>query len=289
MNCSGFENILADFEEGKLPSRDQLAAQRHLSECARCRRLLDVVRGSVDIQPEGFRDEFARSILECTSGPVCPAIESRLCSFVDRVLNEEESQLVALHLEHCSECRPLASVLEELSDVLPAMSDVQPDEKFAGEIVGLTSGRRSYRRSLGTKLVTWWNAMVRRPRFALEAAYTGTLVLVLLFSVPFLPFRSFAVSIMPGLIQPAAGHIAELSQSAKVPVKDELTTIELAGATNFRAVSKWLGNLGQECAQKSVSAAEASLQSIRKWQRKQASTFASIWTRCSSRISWPAK
>jgi anti-sigma factor RsiW len=285
MDCSGFENILADFQEGKLSPHEQSASERHLEECARCRRLLDIVCGNLDILPAGARDEFARSILEYTSGPVCGGIESRLCSFVEGGLSKEQSQLVALHLEHCNDCKSIAAVLRELQDVLPTMAEIQPDESFTREVVRLTGGRRYHRGSLANRLLTWWNGMVQRPRFSLEAAYVGTLILVLLFSVPFLPFRNFATETAPAKIQPATSRLVAISENTKAPVTNGLKTIETTAALHGQAVSKFLSTLGQKCARASVSMTGTCVQGLRKWHQKETSALISIWTRWSDRIS----
>jgi anti-sigma factor RsiW len=284
MDCSGFENILADFQEGKLSPDEQSAAARHLERCPHCRQLMEIIDGSLNILPSDAQDELTRSILECTSGSVCPGIEPDLWDFVGGGLNEERSQLIALHLDHCSDCSAVAAELEELQDVLPTMAEIQPDGSFVREVVLLTDGLRSNRKKLAARFLTWWNAIVRRPSFSMEAAYVGTLAVVLLFSVPFLPFRNFGAETVPAIVQPATSRLVAISGSAKAPVTDGLKTIESTAALRGQAVSKFLSALGQDCARASVSIAGASFQGFRKWQQKEASAFVSIWTHWSSRI-----
>jgi hypothetical protein len=211
-------------------------------------------------------------------------MECDLWDFVAGELSKEQSQLIAFHLEHCSECRSMAAEIEELRDVLPTMAEIQPDESFVQDVVRLTGGRRYYRSSLANRVLTWWNGVVQRPRFPLEAAYIGTLAVVLLFSLPFLPFRNFATETVPAKIQPATSHIVAISENAKAPVTNGLKTIETTAAFHGQAVSKFLSTLGKDCARASVSMAEASYQEFRKWHQKEASVLISIWTRWSSRI-----
>lgn len=71
--CSDFEDRLGDILAGALSAADLRAAMEHRAECARCRRLMDVARGKLDLLPSGSGQVLAREVLQNTSGPACGA------------------------------------------------------------------------------------------------------------------------------------------------------------------------------------------------------------------------
>jgi len=207
MDCSRFERILADFAEGNLGARDQAVAELHLGNCRACRQLLSTAMGQIDLLPDDAADELARSILDSTSGSVCPRVESRLWDFCAGELSLEDAGLMALHLDHCPGCRSLAAALAEAQQVLPAMAEIEPDGSFTSEIVWATSGCRTCQVDFWAYFLSWLDRMIKRPHFALEAAYVGTLVLAFVFSSPFLPFWSRLSS---EAFQPSAQYLASV-------------------------------------------------------------------------------
>jgi predicted anti-sigma-YlaC factor YlaD len=272
MICSRFTRILADFLEGKLSRDDESAAEAHLGSCSDCRGFLEMARGSVDILPGNRREELTRSILECTSGPVCRRVESCLWDFVAGGAGAEDSQLIALHLDHCAGCKSLAEEFAEMQGMLPAMAQVEPGGAFTREVVSLISGVRPYRSRLRIRFLTWWNRIVYRPRFSLEAAYIGTLVIVFLFGSPFLPFRNMTFEkVSSGAIQPSTNHLLSVWAGAKAPV--------LNGLNSFQSVAKSLSNAAVNCGHLSASIADASAQGIRSWHRKESAAFRTVWQR----------
>ncbi len=284
MDCRIFEDILADFHEGRLTHDRRSDAEDHLAVCSACRRLLDIVRGDIDILPEDAREALSRSILECTSGPACPGIESQLCDFVEGSLDKDQIQLMALHMDHCSSCLAIVRQLEELRDILPSFAEIPLDDSFAREVVRLTNGQRYRRKSPATRLLAWWNALIQRPRFTLEAAYIGTLALVFLFGSPFLRFRNLTFVAVPAAMQPASVRLISLWEDAKAPLANGFNAAGFAIASSGRTASAWLGNLGQDCAHASVSLAERGVRDLKEWRRKEAEALVSIWSRWSSRI-----
>lgn len=285
MNCIRFTRILADYHEGKLSAEERSAAEEHLDECHSCRKLLEVTTGGVDILPEEMREGLTRSILDYTSGgPVCPRIESSLWEFAGGEQSAEESQLIALHLDHCAGCRSMAADLARIQAALPAMAEIDPGETFTREVVRITSGKRTYRPDLRTRLEGWWNRMVQRPRFALEAAYVCTVLLVFALS-PFLPFRDLALQTIPSkALYPSAKYIASIWMDAKAPLSIQAQKVASAAASSNRAVSATLVGLAGRSARASSYALNVSLQRIEGWNWKEAADLAGFWDRLSGWI-----
>jgi hypothetical protein len=285
MNCVRFARILADYHEGKLPAQEKAAAEEHLDECRSCRKLLEVTTGSVDILPEEMREGLTRSILHYTSGgPVCPRVESSLWEFASGEQSAEESQLIVLHLDHCAGCRAMAADLALIQEVLPAMAEIDPGETFTREVVRITSGKRTYRHDLRTRLEGWWNRLVQRPRFALEASYVCTVLLIFALS-PFLPYRDLALQTIPSkALYPSAKYVASIWMDAKAPLSIQARKVASAAASSNRAVSATLVGLAERSARVSSYALNESLQRIEGWNRKEAANLAGFWDRLSGWI-----
>jgi len=277
MNCKRFARILADFQEGKLDSGEQSAADAHLRECPTCRRLLNIARGDIDTLPEDSGDALTRSILDRTSGSACPRVESRLCEFVDGELEAEDSQLIAQHLYHCADCRSIAEDLVVLQEVLPTMAEIEPGGFFTREVIAATSAWRPYKPGLKVRLLTWWYQMVQRPRFSLEVSYIGTLVLVFAFCSPFLPFRNITFDqVSSTVIQPSSQHLLSIWADTKAPVAGRLYELSSAVSLKKTAVSQSLGSLAKSYGQQSVSIVDSQVKSIKRWGWKWASVLIAL-------------
>jgi anti-sigma factor RsiW len=191
MDCRDFEDHLDVFEAGLLPPEEQAEASEHVLACSRCRTLLALVRGESDVLEPEVGDDLALAILRRTSGAVCLEAEERLCDCVDGTLGMDDQEIVSLHLAHCPKCSRLAETLVELGQALPEMATLDPDVQFTGDVLRATAGvRRIQPRS---NLQAWWNQVMRRPRFAWEAAYVGTLLILLALGNPAMLPRASAV------------------------------------------------------------------------------------------------
>ena len=127
-------------------------------------------------------DDLTRSILKRTSGLACGRSRVYLPDFVDGKLEAGSAGLLALHLCHCSGCRALDETLRELPEAFQGMALLEPDEGFTGAVIRATVKRYSVNSML--RFRSWWDRQIRRPRFALEAAYIGTLLCLLVFGNP---------------------------------------------------------------------------------------------------------
>jgi anti-sigma factor RsiW len=127
-------------------------------------------------------DDLTNSILKRTSGPACARARAYLPDLADGKLEAGSAGLLALHLDYCSGCRALDQRLRELSETFQGMALLEPDEGFTTAVMHATVKRRSASSRL--RLKVWWGRQIRRPRFALEAAYIGTLLCVLVFGNP---------------------------------------------------------------------------------------------------------
>lgn len=224
MNCRGFERLLEPFVAGGLSIAEAEDAERHVGGCRSCAELLKLARiatpaDAAEAPPEGLVEE----VLRHTAGPACPSVESVLCDLVDGELADARAELVESHLSRCSGCRDLASVLPALASDLPSLADIRPDARFVDAVLAATLPWH-------VRLARWWRRgwprWVRRPRFAAEAAYVTTLIVVLIVSTPGSPLEA-----MPR-------RAAELARRAVVtqPGSGLWTRLEATLATRFDAL-----------------------------------------------------
>jgi anti-sigma factor RsiW len=284
MNCRRFEKMLADFQEGTLTLAERSAVDSHLEKCAACRRLLDIARGVVDIIPEDRRDGLTRSILGCTSGSVCPRVESSLWAFVRGELDRDDSQLIASHVDYCSSCRSIAGDFTMLQEALPAFAEIEPGESFTQEVIGATSGWRRYQPSLKIRFFAWWKRAVQRPRFSFEAAYLGTLVLFCAFSILSLAFRNDASGkTSVAIVHPTAKYLHSVCLSAKASVSYQLSEFASVSSLKRQTVSKSLSEMVKNYGKAPASILGKSVQAIQVLQKKMAGALFASWARLSFR------
>lgn len=186
MDCQGFEDRLDEFEAGTLSAAEAAAAEKHMRACVRCRKLHSMARGDSSLLPPDLEQDLALSILDRTSGRACSDAGLCLCQWVDGTLSEADQEIVSLHVAHCEDCRALASSLRELREVLPDMVEVDPGPAFLAEVLRATGGRHLGTSSaeLARKVREFCNRLLRRPRFAWEAAYVGALLVLLALGNP---------------------------------------------------------------------------------------------------------
>ena len=127
-------------------------------------------------------DDLTNSILKRTSGLACGRSRDYLPDFVDGKLDAGSGGLLALHLQYCSGCRALDQSLRGLAGTFPGMALLEPEEGFTAAVMQATVEHRPVSRTFG--FLGWWDRQIQRPRFALEIAYVGTLLCVLVLGNP---------------------------------------------------------------------------------------------------------
>lgn len=192
MNCRELERLLEDFLGGNLTADLNQAAAEHVAVCPACAELISLVKKNRDALVEVDGPELTTAILDRTSGSPCGRAQELLSDLVQDRLAGDDSFLVRQHLQHCRECAALEQTLAWLVPLLPSLGQVEPDPSFTTAVLGATSRRRFPRPTLdelGERWRAWWQGVLARPRFALEAAYIGTMLVVLLCGTPLSPLR----------------------------------------------------------------------------------------------------
>jgi len=210
--CDLVLDRLDDLLDGRLSASDRAAVEAHLGDCPRCRELAALVGGELGRIPDETPAGLAEAILSRTSGSTCASARERLCAYVDEEIDPVDRELVRLHLERCAPCAALAGALARLARDLPALAEAEPQDDFVAGVLARTSGRRRPVERWAARLAAGWAELIRRPRFAWEAAYVATFALALIFATPASPLAGVQRSALElaeanpvaGLRQPVA-------------------------------------------------------------------------------------
>jgi len=176
VGCSDLADRLDLLLGEELSDSEMVELKAHVERCEKCRNLLEVFQSE-----HGFEhtDGFVGGVLARTSGSSCSRVHSMLCDYVDQMLQGADATLVEEHLNYCSSCAQLASILEELVAELPQMASLDPGPFFASSVVAAT--RSTQQPDKWTLLLSYLTRVLERPRFSLEAAYVGALLVFLVF------------------------------------------------------------------------------------------------------------
>ncbi len=268
---------------------DQAMADEHVRACDTCRTLREVAEGRISILPQEIGRELTRAILQRTSGSACPRVEACLCDFVDGDLDEVSSQLVELHLDSCVSCRSLADGLAALKEALPDFAELDPGHDFTRMVVAETSGWKPYRPDWRTRFLAWWTRMVQRPRFSFEAAYLGTLVLVLTFANPILPLGNVALekigtsSILPSAREAVSKVLPSDWVNTQAPPLRLAHGFAASASQKGKATLTSLDTLLTRGGQLSASSVNWQVRTVAAWFRQAKSVLFSLWSRISRR------
>jgi len=187
------------------------------------------------------RDDLVASILRATSGSPCRAAEERLPDLVDDVLDAVDGELVRGHLAGCVPCAALERALAEMRHALPRMAEVDPGRAFTETVLERTS------RAPVSRWAAAFQALLLRPRFALEGAYLGALVLVGVLAVPGLPLRalparaSHAVVKTAGMVDARAFTAFAGAERAATKVAVRAAELRHGAERKIDGTLTWLG------------------------------------------------
>ncbi len=190
--CRECRSRLDDFLTGDLPREQSEKLKSHLTGCKDCRENL-AARSlpTNELHPQESLDLTA-GILARTSGSACDRAHELLGDESDGALSELDRELLRSHLGHCCDCEALAAAMAWSGDLLPTMAEVDPDPAFLADVMRVTSELENAAAPdpLRERLAEWWQRLYRRPRISLELAYLGTMLLILLFALPFSPGKN---------------------------------------------------------------------------------------------------
>lgn len=262
MTCRELERRLEAWLAGELAPAKRSAFERHLATCEECRDLVDLAERAASAEvPDGAEPppDLVHGVLERTSGTACARAREDLVPLVDGELSGGRRELIELHLASCPDCRELHGALAGLATDLALLAEVDPGPGFVDGVLERTVGadravtrpgaREVRSPSAPARFRRWWAAtwpaLVRRPRFAWEAAYVLALVLTPLVASADLPERAAdlagragragavtVASAAQGLAE-GAGGVAERAGSLGASADAELRTFRKRFASSL--------------------------------------------------------
>lgn len=178
MSCERNQDRLFEYVDGSLDENTHDRVASHIESCADCAALA----ASLDRAEPGDED-LIRAVLSRTTRDACEQSTERIPDWVDGSLDALDSELVAGHVSHCTDCEAFAGVMRTMVLDLPSLAEVEPDARFLDDVMAATV-RKAPQLSWAARLEEWFGGLVQRPRIAWEGAYILTVCLVLLVAFP---------------------------------------------------------------------------------------------------------
>lgn len=178
MSCERTQDRLFEYVDGSLDANTRDRVASHLESCADCTALA----ASLD-RAEPADEDLTRAVLSRTTRDACEQSTERIPDWVDGSLDALDSELVAGHVSHCTDCEAFAGVMRTMVLDLASLAEVEPDARFLDDVMAATV-RKAPQLSWAARLEEWFGGLVQRPRIAWEGAYILTVCLVLLVAFP---------------------------------------------------------------------------------------------------------
>jgi len=211
MDCRRFEENLERLLTGELAAEEADRAAAHYATCARCARLLDIVRGD-HVHDVPNDESFVAALLRKTAGSSCARATANLCAWVDGELDATEADLVQLHVAHCADCAEVTAALHAMAADLAGMAEIDPGPAFTRDAVDRARAAL-HRPAWAARWREEWQKLLLRPRASMELATAGCLLLVLLCGLPFSPMRQMPrQALQVAQINPVAAVVASATR-----------------------------------------------------------------------------
>jgi predicted anti-sigma-YlaC factor YlaD len=240
VDCQVFGARLTAYVANRLTAGERLAADEHLRACAACRALVALARlepRDCAVEPPG---DLLESVLGRTSGSACAAARDRLAERVAEPLEAGDERLVLGHVERCADCAALARILACLARDLPRLAEVEPDARLLAEVLARTSRRPTWT----ARALDAWQRLAQRPRLALEGAYVGTVVFLLIFGLSNEPAAATRRA-LDSLRQPPAAATTTWRHAQSLASAVARTSASTLSSLRAQLGTLWLGAASQ--------------------------------------------
>ena len=255
MDCQTFQSRFDDFVAERLSAEEQFACEQHMTSCVKCLDLWST--HCVQAPTQQDREQLLSAVMYTTSANPCAECENVLAEYLDELLGNTGNSLVTAHLETCDSCRGTVAAMRMLSQDLPTLARVEPPVDLLERILSRTLPWHS---RLARRIPNWSDAFLQvflRPRFALEASFIGTVILLVTFSIPVRLTNAVradppVIPTMVSAIVPAMGIEVDHLQRAfdlQPLLAGGISTISNFSVTLVQAGISAVGNLSQQMIQ----------------------------------------
>ncbi len=207
-----------------------------------------------------------------------------------------------MHLQHCTGCREMARTLAMLSQTLPEMAEIRPDPGFVADVVRATSRPATGLAGLLARMRGRIAALLARPRFPMEAAYAGMVVVWLLAGTSISPLRGLPgraleltrvnpVQVVEDVVEPASVGKKVWDRTGE-PVLAKARASEPIWRTRLRDAAGASRTLGTDCVGLLGAAVSGDLDSGATYLNRMGTDIKSIWkglTRPANEAGAPAQ
>jgi hypothetical protein len=200
MDCSRIHELLDAYLAEALPPDEAAGFREHLASCAECADVVGVLTGAAPAMPD---DLVVRPVVAATTGRGCSRVHEILAG--EPSATDQEREWAREHATGCTHCRQVASVLDELPEILPGFASLDPGPDFTAEVLLATLDEPSLWDVFITRVGDYARRWQQRPAFAQELSYALTLALVLITVVPGSPLQDLPRQALSVLQVPSAG------------------------------------------------------------------------------------
>lgn len=273
--CDAFQQAVFEAVDGAAILRDRPDLAGHHAACVSCQRWLETFMQGLE-DARGLAT-VAAGVAARTGGRPCERARDLAGRAVDDPLAAMDRALVDGHLAVCADCREFVLTLEAVVATLPELAELDPGPVFTARVLAATSQRPARARDFA-----WWqrqwDALVRRPRFAIEAAYALTLCLVLVTGNPLSALEWTAARVEPVARERIAAGVDVLDQTIERrlgPIRDRLAERGAVVSASSTDGATWLDRARRlwedawsaiaERAARLAAAFVSMVQAVRQW------------------------
>jgi len=213
----------------------------HLTICAECRRWLEAFE--TGLADDVRTTALGAGVMARTAAAACVRARELAGAAFEGPLPAVDATLLAQHLETCDDCRAVSDEMATTASVLPTLADLDPGPWFTARVLAATSRRRASAR-LADRWQRAWNAVVDRPRFALEATYALALVLLLVTGNPMTALGRTAARVEPAARQRLVDGVEQANRAITVgldALKERATTQAIVPAADWGLATRVRG------------------------------------------------
>ena len=184
MLCDQCRFLLPQLIAEQLGDELQQQLEAHLHDCDHCLRYFAALSEQhANIANTDAAQLTARILLASGTNP-CESSETLLCDFTDGVLDAEQVYFLERHLQECQPCQELQAGLQAVDTGLRLCKAPPVPTDLLADILRRTSAAESRKSTAGHRLLAFWQGLLQRPRFALEASFAVTVLWLSTFGTP---------------------------------------------------------------------------------------------------------
>lgn len=159
MTCEGFEEYITEYLEGRLTPEQHAEVENHRMTCEACQSLTasvaEIVNTCHSLPKQEPQADLASKIIQKTphKGQIlCEGFEEYITDYLEGTLAHELREKIENHRARCQDCRSLATLVSQISDICHAQPKLDPSAVLIGQILGQTPRKERSRFTIKASL-----------------------------------------------------------------------------------------------------------------------------------------